>query len=165
MDDLDAYARALIDANLYATLGTADRHGNPWVCPVYFATADYAELYWVSARDATHSRNIAERPQLSMVIFDSTVPTYTGRAVYLTGAATELTGGDLDRGIEIYPGAPDHGATVMELHDVTPPSDYRLYRAIVTAAFVLCPRDRGQPCALHSIATDHRTPVAPWRHV
>jgi hypothetical protein len=165
MDDLDAYARALIDANLYATLGTADRQGDPWVSPVYFATADYAEIYWVSARDATHSRNIAERPQLSMVIFDSTVPTYSGRAVYLAAAATELTGPDLDRGIEIYPGAPERGATALELDDVSPPSDYRLYRATVTAAFVLCPRERRRPCPLHSIAADHRTRVAPWRRL
>jgi hypothetical protein len=164
MDDLDAHARALIDANLYATLGTADSQGNPWVSPVYFATADYAEFYWVSDRDATHSRNIAERPQLSMVIFDSTVPTYSGRAAYLAAAATELTGRDLDRGIEIYPGPPARGATGLERDDVTPPSSYRLFRATVTAAFVLCPREPRQPCPLHSVAADHRTPVAPWRH-
>jgi hypothetical protein len=48
---------------------------------VYFATADYAEFYWVSARDAAHSRNIAQRPQMSLVIFDSQVPTYHGRGL------------------------------------------------------------------------------------
>ncbi|HEY3002866.1 MAG TPA: pyridoxamine 5'-phosphate oxidase family protein, partial [Kribbellaceae bacterium] len=99
MDDLDAHARALIDANLYVTLGTADADGTPWVSPVYFATADYAEFYWTSADDAAHSRNIARRPQVSMVIFDSQVPTYHGRAVYLSATATELTGRDLDRGL------------------------------------------------------------------
>jgi hypothetical protein len=75
MDDLDAHARALIEANLYLTLGTADAEGRPWVSPVYFATADHTEFYWVSAHDAVHSRNIAQRPQVSMVIFDSQVPT------------------------------------------------------------------------------------------
>ena len=73
MDDLDAHARALIDANLYVTLGTADANGTPWVSPVYFATADYTEFYWTSANEAAHSRNIARRPQISMVIFDSQV--------------------------------------------------------------------------------------------
>ena len=57
--DLDAHARTLVDANLYVTLGTADADGSPWVSPVYFATADYADYYWVSAEDAAHSRNIA----------------------------------------------------------------------------------------------------------
>ena len=73
--DLDAHARALMDANLYVILGTADAQGTPWVSPVYFATADYAEIFWVSNPDTQHSRNLAARPQLSMVIFDSTVPT------------------------------------------------------------------------------------------
>ncbi len=164
MDDLDAHARALIDANLYVVLGTADADGTPWVSPVYFATADYTELYWTSADDAAHSRNIARRPQVSMVIFDSQVPTYHGRAVYLSATATELAGRDLDRGLGIYPGPASRGATALELADVTAPSRYRLYRATVTEAFVLCPREPRQACALHDIAVDHRTPVAPWRH-
>jgi hypothetical protein len=164
MADLDAHARALIEANLYMTLGTADAHGTPWVSPVYFATADYAEFYWESARDSTHSRNIAQRPHVSMVIFDSQVPTYHARAVYLSATATELDGRDLDRGIEIYPGPATRDATPVALSDVTPPSGYRLYRTTVTEAFVLCPREPRQPCPLHSIAADHRMPVVPWRH-
>ena len=162
--DLDAHARAIIEANLYLTLGTADAEGTPWVSPVYFATADYAEYYWVSAIDAAHSCNLAQRRQLSMVIFDSQVPAYHGRAVYLTGVATELEGRDLDRGIEIYPGPVTRGANSVTLEDVTPPSEYRLYRATVSEAFVLCPREPRQACPLHSIAADHRTPVVPWRH-
>jgi nitroimidazol reductase NimA-like FMN-containing flavoprotein (pyridoxamine 5'-phosphate oxidase superfamily) len=164
MDDLDAQARALIDANLYMTLGTADAAGRPWVSPVYFAADGYAEFYWVSACDAAHSRNIALRPQVSMVIFDSQVPTYHGRAVYLSAAAAELTGRDVDRGIGIYPGPVTRGATKVAPDDVTAPSPYRLYRATVTEAFVLCPREARQPCQLHSIDADHRTPVLPWRH-
>lgn len=164
MDDLDAHARALIEANLYLTLGTADTEGRPWISPVYFATVDYIEFYWVSAHDAAHSRNIARRPQVSMVIFDSQVPTYHGRAVYLSATATELAGPDLDRGIGIYPGPMARGATRVALDDVTAPSPYRLYRAIVTEAFVLCPREPRRPCPRHSINADHRTPVLPWRH-
>ena len=146
------------------TLGTTDADGNPWVSPVYFAQADYAEFYWQSAHAAAHSGNIARRPQVSMVIFDSQVPAYHGRAVYLTGTATELSGRGLDRAIEVYSGATAGEATSMELSEVSPPSDYRLYRATVTAAFVLCPRPPRQPCPLHAIDADHRTPVAPWRH-
>ena len=164
MDDLDAHARAIIDANLYVTLGTADAEGIPWVSPVYFATADYAEYYWVSSTEARHSHNIAGRPEVSMVIFDSQVPTYHGRAVYLSATAVEVDGRDLERGIEIYPGPATRGATEVTLDDLTAPSAYRLYRATVTEAFVLCPREPRQACPLHSIAADHRSPVAPWRH-
>ena len=37
MDDPAAHARALIDANLYMVLGTADEDGLPWATPVYYA--------------------------------------------------------------------------------------------------------------------------------
>ncbi len=40
LEDLDAHARDLIEANRYLTLATADADGRPWVSPVYFATAD-----------------------------------------------------------------------------------------------------------------------------
>jgi pyridoxine/pyridoxamine 5'-phosphate oxidase len=162
--DLDAHARALMDANLYVTLGTADAQGTPWAAPVCFATADYAELFWVSTLDAQHSRNLAERPQLSGVIFDSTVPAYHGRAVYLSGTAEELTGRDLDRGVEIFRGDPSRGGTTVSVEDVSAPSEYRLYRATVSEAFVLCPREPRQPCPRHGIAADHCAPVVPWRH-
>ena len=164
MEDLDAHARGIIDANLYIVLGSADADGTPWTSPVFFATDDYADFYWTSAAEARHSRNIAGRPDVSCVIFDSQVPAYHGRAVYLSATAVELTGRDLDRGLGIYPGPPSRGATRVELADVTAPSQYRLYRASVTEAFVLCPRPPRQPCEHHGIAVDHRAPVTPWRH-
>ena len=40
--DLGAIAKAIIDSNLYLTLGTADEAGRPWVSPVYYATEGYA---------------------------------------------------------------------------------------------------------------------------
>lgn len=164
MLDLDAHARDLMDANLYVVLGTVDTEGVPWTSPVYFATGDHTEIFWVSSPDTQHSRNLAARPQLSMVIFDSTVPPYHGRAVYLSGTAAELTGPDLARGIEIYPGAPSRGGSPVSLDDVTAPAAWRLYRATISEASVLCPREPRQPCPLHHIAADHRTPVQPWRH-
>jgi Pyridoxamine 5'-phosphate oxidase len=41
--DLAARARAIIDANLYMVIGTADEAGRPWVSPVYYAPAAYRE--------------------------------------------------------------------------------------------------------------------------
>jgi hypothetical protein len=162
--DLDAHARALMDANRYVTLGTADAQGTPWVSPVYFATDDYAEVLWMSDVGARHSRNLAERPELSMVIFDSTVQPYHGRALYLSGAAAALEGRDLDRGIESYPGPASRDTISITLADVTAPSEYRLYRATISDAYVLCPREPRQPCAAHGRTGDHRAPVVPWRH-
>ncbi|MFG1941573.1 pyridoxamine 5'-phosphate oxidase family protein [Nonomuraea sp. NPDC048826] len=162
-DDLDAHARALLDANLYMTLGTVDAEGRPWVSPVYFATADYNAFYWVSSPDAAHSLNLARRPEVSMVVFDSGVPPYHGRAVYLSGTAAELSGSDLDHGVGVYPGPATRGGSGITVDDVTAPAAWRLYRATVTEAFVLCPREPRRPCPLHSINADHRTSVVPWR--
>jgi nitroimidazol reductase NimA-like FMN-containing flavoprotein (pyridoxamine 5'-phosphate oxidase superfamily) len=86
--DLDAVARAILDANHYMTLGTADADGHPWVSPVFFAAERYRDLYWMSSPKATHSRNLAARPELSIVVFDSQAPVGTGQAVYMAATAT-----------------------------------------------------------------------------
>jgi nitroimidazol reductase NimA-like FMN-containing flavoprotein (pyridoxamine 5'-phosphate oxidase superfamily) len=158
-DDLAAHARAIIDANLYLTLGTADLQGRPWTSPVCFAPAGAREFFWVSATDARHSRHLADRPEVSMVIFDSTVAPYHGRAVYAAGEARELSGSDLDHALRAYPRPDGRGATPVTLEDVTGPAPYRLYRATVSDMWVLCPREPRQPCPLHGLATDHRVRV------
>jgi nitroimidazol reductase NimA-like FMN-containing flavoprotein (pyridoxamine 5'-phosphate oxidase superfamily) len=60
------------------TLATADETGCPWASPVWYAAEGYARFYWVSSPEAKHSRNLAVRPRLSIVIFDSRAPVGTG---------------------------------------------------------------------------------------
>jgi len=158
--DLAAHARELLDTNRYLTLGTVDAHGSPWTCPVYFAAAGVREYYWMSMTDAVHSRNLAERPRVSLVVFDSTVQPYYGRALYAVGEAHELSGDDLDRGLAAYPGPSSRDAIAVTREDVTGPSPYRLYRAAASGVWVLCPREPRQPCPLHGLAHDHRAEVA-----
>src|SRR5918999_1112530 len=111
--DLGAVAKAIIDSNLYLTLGTADDAGRPWVSPVYYASEGYTEFYWVSSPQATHSRNIAARPQISIVV---------------------------ERGIDVFSrGSVAHGAREWGLQDVQGPAPYRLYRATVSAHSILDP--------------------------
>jgi hypothetical protein len=159
LDRLATHAQAIIDTNRYLTLATADQDGRPWVTPVYFAPAGLREYYWTSTTDARHSRNLAECPQASIVIFDSTVAPYHGRAVYAAVQAGELSGDDLDPALEIYPGADSRGGTPLTREEVTAPSPYRLYRAMASDLWVLCPREPRQPCPLHGIAQDHRAHV------
>lgn len=158
MIDLAAHARALLDGNLYLTLGTVDADGRPWTTPVYFSPDGDRGLVWSSKADADHSRHLAERPAVSMVVFDSTVPPYHGRAVYAVGEARELSGDDLDRSLAVYP-RPGTGAGAVTREDVVAPSDYRLYRAHVSRMWVLCPREPRTPCGLHGIAADHRAEI------
>src|SRR5713101_4944618 len=147
------------------TLATADGEGQPWASPVFYAAANYTEFYWISAPEATHSQNLARRPQLSIVIFDSGVPAGTGQAVYMSATAEQVAAHDLGPGLAVYPGPAEPGSDPVTPEQVQAPAPYRLYRATVSGHSVLCPRDTG-PCALHGLAFDHRTPVrlgrVPW---
>ena len=148
--DLIGVARAIIDSNMYMVLGTADKTGHPWVSPVYFAPEGYTHFYWVSSPEARHSRNIATRSQVSIVVFDSQAPIGTGQGVYMSGVAEELTGADLERGIEIYSRTSlRHEGHEWKTDEVQAPALYRLYRATVSEHWVLDPA--GHP--------DHRIPV------
>jgi nitroimidazol reductase NimA-like FMN-containing flavoprotein (pyridoxamine 5'-phosphate oxidase superfamily) len=158
-DDLAAHAWTVLDTNRYLTLGTADANGRPWTSPVYFAPAGVRDYYWMSALDARHSRNLAACPQLSIVVFDSSVLPYHGRAVYAVGEAHELSGDDLDRALEVYPGPSHRGASPVAREDLTGSSPYRLFRATASDLWVLCPREQRQPCALHGRNQDHRTRI------
>jgi pyridoxine/pyridoxamine 5'-phosphate oxidase len=158
--DLAAHARELLDANTYLTLGTVDADGRPWVSPVYMAAEGLRRFYWVSSIDARHSLNLAERPSVSLVVFDSSVRPYHGRAVYAVGEAHEVSGDALARGLEIYPGPASRGATPVTRQDITAESPYRLYLATASEVWVLCPREPRMPCALHGLAKDHRARVA-----
>ena len=144
--DLGTVAKTIIDSNMYMVLGTADESGQPWVTPVYFSCVDYREFYWMSSPEVRHSRNIVLRPQVSIVIFDSQVSVGAGQAVYMSAMAEELTGIDVDRGLDIYNGRfsnpADHGVRVIKSEDVQASALYRLYRAIASEHWVLDPANR-----------------------
>ena len=57
--DLARIARAVIDANGYMTIATADHAGQPWPSPVWYAHTGYQEFFWVSSPFTRHSRNLA----------------------------------------------------------------------------------------------------------
>lgn len=159
--ELAARVREIIDDNVFMALGTAGEDGTPWVSPVFFASADHVDFYWISGPDTTHSRNLAVRPEVSIVIFNSQLRPGSGqaRAVYLAGTAGLVPEAEVAHGLEIYPGAAERGGRVIAPEELRPPGPYRLYRATATRHWVLCPRPDGQPCEPHGIAYDHRTPV------
>ena len=147
--DLGAIARAIIDANLYMVLGTADEAGRPWVSPVYYAPAAYREFFWVSSPDATHSRNLEARHEVSIVVFDSGVPISTGQAVYMSATAGELVGDERAEALEIYSRRTlAHGGREWTLEDVQSPARLRLYRATAVDHYVLDEHDRRVPVTL-----------------
>jgi nitroimidazol reductase NimA-like FMN-containing flavoprotein (pyridoxamine 5'-phosphate oxidase superfamily) len=153
---LETTGRQIIDAGLYLVLGTADADGRPWASPVWYAPEGYGEFFWVSSPEVRHSRNIAVRPEISIVIFDSHQPVGTGEAVYMTATAEEVSGpADQERGMGIFArrSLEQGDASPWTVDAVRPPKPIRLYRATVTAHSMLDTSDEGP-------SFDHRTSVA-----
>jgi nitroimidazol reductase NimA-like FMN-containing flavoprotein (pyridoxamine 5'-phosphate oxidase superfamily) len=132
MTDLAEVARSTLASNRFMVLGTVDPSGRPRVSPVWFTMVDHREVFWLSSPDSHHSRNIAERPEVSIVVFDSRAQPYTGQAVYLEATAARVPDDELDdacrRAFEDV--APELSFTPDSLQ-VEP---FVLYRAEVTAS-------------------------------
>jgi hypothetical protein len=125
-------------------LATADQAGRPWASPVYYAPAAYREFFWVSRPEAMHSQNISARPEVGIVIFDSSVPISTGRGVYMSAVAQEIEDDD-DRaeGVEIFSRRSlSHGGHPWTLQDVGEPAHLRLYKATAVEHYYLRGDDR-----------------------
>jgi uncharacterized protein YhbP (UPF0306 family) len=143
-----ATARRIVESARYMTLATADADGVPWASPVWYATAGPREFLWVSDPQARHSRNIALRPQVAIVIFDSNAPVGTGQGVYAAALAEQVDAADLDRALERYSRRSlAQGAAAWTRADVDGPARHRLYRAIASELF-LGERDVRRPVTL-----------------
>ncbi|HVX42984.1 MAG TPA: pyridoxamine 5'-phosphate oxidase family protein [Mycobacteriales bacterium] len=86
-----AQAERIVAEQRYVVLATADRDGTPWPSPVYYAHRGLHEFVWISRPDTTHSRNIAERREISLVVFDSGQAPGTGAGVYARARAEATT--------------------------------------------------------------------------
>jgi nitroimidazol reductase NimA-like FMN-containing flavoprotein (pyridoxamine 5'-phosphate oxidase superfamily) len=145
-EDLRAIARSIVDSNRYMTLATADEHGSPWASPVWYAPVAYREFLWVSSPEARHSRNLAARPEMAIVIFDSH-RVGGWNALYMVTVAEELT--DVDEEIQIFSRHGEaHGLRAWTREDVLSPARHCLYRATVSEHFVLDPHDRRLPVSV-----------------
>ena len=131
-------ARALVDANSYMTLATADADGAPWASPVWFAHEQYETFLWMSRPGARHSRNIASRREIAIVIFDSTVSPHQRNAVYVEAAATIVPDAELADAVAVYAArSVARGLETLAREEVSGDAPWRLYRARASAAYVL----------------------------
>jgi hypothetical protein len=143
-------ASDIIEASRYLVLATADAVGRPWSSPVYFAHIGFAEFFWVSSPDVTHSRNIAVRPEVGIVIFDSQAAVGAGQGVYMSATAKLLESGETAPGIEAFSRrSVAHGGPEWTSADVRPGTGLRLYQATADSHWILA--NDGRP--------DHRIPV------
>ncbi|TDD82350.1 pyridoxamine 5'-phosphate oxidase family protein [Actinomadura darangshiensis] len=156
-EDLDELARSVIDGNRYLVLGTSGDDHRPRVSPVYFTHAGYRTFYWVSSPEARHSRNVAARPEVAIVIYDSSVEIGEGRAVYIDAAASIAPDDELPwRCAEAFAEV-DPGAMRLRPEQLSGDADWRLYHADATGWEVHLPgRD-----PRNGTGTDTRRRVTP----
>jgi hypothetical protein len=154
--DLDALARKVIEGNHYMVLGTRDPDGEPRLSPVYYTPARHTDLYWVSVPDSHHSRNVAERPGVKIVIFDSTAVVGAGEAVYLDATAREVPEEELEaRCPEAF--RTKAGAEPFTPDQLRGAAPFRLYVAHVSSCEVHVPGRH----PVHGRGVDTRQPADP----
>jgi uncharacterized pyridoxamine 5'-phosphate oxidase family protein len=153
MADLAELARITLSRNKFMVLGTVDPSGRPRVSPVWFSLVDHRDAYWLSSPDAHHSRNIQQRPEVSMVVFDSSADPHTGHAVYLEATAGRVPNVELAHACaEAFRDVDDELSYTSETLRDEP---FVLYRARITASEIhVRGRDFGD-----GTGSDQRVPV------
>ncbi|WBQ07434.1 pyridoxamine 5'-phosphate oxidase family protein [Kribbella sp. CA-293567] len=136
MPDRAETARQVIADNLYLSLGTADAAGTPWVTPVFFSPDGYTDYYWVSSPDTQHSRNLTERAEVGIAIFDTHAVVGAAEAVYFKATARQVPDEKLPSALAIYNNRLPE-AKHFELAELLAPAGFRLYRATVVEQSVL----------------------------
>jgi nitroimidazol reductase NimA-like FMN-containing flavoprotein (pyridoxamine 5'-phosphate oxidase superfamily) len=135
----------IIAANRYMVLATADAAGRPWSTPVWFATEDHRRFYWVSKPGARHSRNVAERPEIGIAIFDSTVTPGDAQALYMAATAEQVGADEIGVFARV---SAKQGLSAWTAAEVTDPARHRLYRATATEHYLLDAHDERVPQAV-----------------
>lgn len=91
-DDMRAQLHDFLVAQSTLALGTAgEQDGHPQVAPLFFASDDALNLYWISDPDSRHSRNLADWCRAAATIYAQTWD-WTGiKGVQMEGEAAPVT--------------------------------------------------------------------------
>jgi nitroimidazol reductase NimA-like FMN-containing flavoprotein (pyridoxamine 5'-phosphate oxidase superfamily) len=135
-----AAAAAILQGNRYLVLSTADGDGRPWATPVWFAVEGTDRFLWVSRPGSVHSLNIAARPEVALVVFDSSVPPGQTAGFYASGLAEEVPPDAVARAMTVFSDrSVADGGEPWTTELVSAPSEFRLFQARVIEASVLMP--------------------------
>jgi nitroimidazol reductase NimA-like FMN-containing flavoprotein (pyridoxamine 5'-phosphate oxidase superfamily) len=132
MADLAALARHTLAGNRFMVLGTVDPSGRPRVSPVWFSMVDHRDVYWLSSPESHHSQNIERNPDVSLVVFDSSLDPHTGQAVYLEATAGLVPEDELEAACAAA--FEDVEASLSFTPETLSEQPFVLYRARITAS-------------------------------
>lgn len=84
-----------------ATAGLAD--GRPQVAPLFFASDEHLNLYWISDPDSRHSRNITDWNDAAATVFTETWEYSAIKGVQIEGDAYDVTDqAERERALALY---------------------------------------------------------------
>ncbi len=134
-------AKKILDNCTYMAVGTSTKRGIPWVAPVLFVYDNDFNIYFLSAVDALHSKNILENADVAVSIFDSRQEIGVSEGIQARGKASLVEKDDIENAITLYckkvfPES-DMEPTkryVPENHLGT--AEFRFFRIKLTAAYV-----------------------------
>jgi nitroimidazol reductase NimA-like FMN-containing flavoprotein (pyridoxamine 5'-phosphate oxidase superfamily) len=89
-------AKEIADGNMYCSVATVDSNGEPWNTPVSYVYDETFHFYWLSWKDAEHSKNLRANPAVFINVFDSTRPHGQNhqRGLYVKAEAYEIDDAD-----------------------------------------------------------------------
>jgi general stress protein 26 len=148
----------LLARHRYLVLGTADPVGTPWVTPVFYAPDGERRVFWVSSPDSRHSRNVAARPAVAIMLFDTDAPLGRAEALYLEATAGLVDDRARAAAVELL-NSRLSARQQLGLDDPGPAGPMRVYQARITRHYVLI---RGGDPRFDNI-TDARLAVEPPR--
>ncbi len=137
---VDDKARFLMERLRYMAISTTSKRGEPWAAAVFFAHDQDYNLYFISAVDSQHSKNIMENPKVAAVIYDSNTPIDSYDEVQLSGTATLMKKDGLAKAIDVYcRKLAIHGGIAMneryEPSSYLEPSEFRFFKVSIKHAF------------------------------
>ena len=156
-DELQQMARRVLDGNRYMVLGTTEDDGRPRLSPVFFTPARYRDFYWVASPDAQHSRNVRSRPEVRIVVFDSSTEPGRSEAVYMSATAREASEDELPGLLEEAFDPGGRGGRAFTVEELSGDGELRLYVATASAYDV---HVRGSH-PTHGTGIDRRLPTDP----
>lgn len=140
-------AKGIIDNNKYMVLATSGKDGKPWACPVFFARDSDYNLYFMSATDSLHIRNIRENNSVAVAIYDSNAEVGSSDEVQATGSVAELDKAELKKAItvyskKLYPKSPMQPTERYRPEDYSGASEFKFFRIKVGKIYTTGPERR-----------------------
>lgn len=86
---MNEQVRGILDENILGVLATINEDGSPWATPLHMVADDEA-MYWFSATDRIHSKNVTRSGKATIALFSPDMSDGL-KGVYLSGAAEQLS--------------------------------------------------------------------------